>query len=342
MKIILPKAEYIDRSFFSSPYSFIEYVGRTCYKSNDKITRSSAVPFVKGLIASRHLAMLEHHPVHCVLYNTTEFDFYTAIESHFGCVRPLNELTKYMAVTFMGNCVFISASLRVYAELMNDVRKRKCAENYIDPLVNEWFSAIANAYSEIFNTEWCIKDTPLVRVIDDYRGFTRHFRKKNNGFLSEDQIDKEISMHITHTIRFVCDRGVSHEFVRHRLCSFAQESTRYCNYSNSKFGEEITVILPGYLIGKKDRYEMWKNACECAEKYYFELLSSGCTPQEARAVLPNSLKTELIVTANETEWQHIINLRYLGTTGKPHPQIKGVMSIAIPSLVRKSEGRLKA
>ena len=88
-------------------------------------------------------------------------------------------------------------------------------------------------------------------------------------------------------------------------------------------------------------YEAWKYSCEVAERKYFELLNYGATPQEARSVLPNSLKTEIIVTANETEWQHIINLRYLGTTGAPHPQMKEVMSLVVGDLNVESEGRLK-
>lgn len=98
--------------------------------------------------------------------------------------------------------------------------------------------------------------------------------------------------HQSITVRFVCDRGVSHEIVRHRLASFCQESTRYCNYSKGDFGGEITVIRPCYLLEGKQGYDLWWYACQKAESAYFDLLSYGCSPQEARAVLPNSLKTE--------------------------------------------------
>ncbi len=135
--------------------------------------------------------------------------------------------------------------------------------------------------------------------------------------------------HASMTVRFTVDRGVSHEIVRHRIASFAQESTRYCNYSQDKFSNEITVIKPFYLQEGTTAYNAWYAACKQAEESYFAMLNAGCTPQEARAVLPNSLKTELIVTMNMREWRHFFKLRAAGTTGKPHPQME---EVAIPLL----------
>ena len=135
--------------------------------------------------------------------------------------------------------------------------------------------------------------------------------------------------HSSITVKFICDRGVSHEIVRHRLASFAQESTRYCNYVKDDFGSEITVIEPLFLAEDTTGYAMWEQAMKDAEFSYFSLLDWGCTPQEARSVLPNSLKTEIVVTMNLREWRHFFKLRALGTTGKPHPQIK---EIAMPLL----------
>lgn len=132
---------------------------------------------------------------------------------------------------------------------------------------------------------------------------------------------ESILEHETLTIKFIVDRGVSHEIVRHRIASFAQESTRYCNYSQDRFNSEITVIRPFYLEVDTEGYKNWKNSCETAEKEYFNLLNYGCTPEEARAVLPNSLKTELVMTANLREWRHFFNLRALNKTGKAHPQM---------------------
>ena len=131
--------------------------------------------------------------------------------------------------------------------------------------------------------------------------------------------------HANMTVRFTVDRGVSHELVRHRLASFAQESTRYCSYNKEKFGNEITVIEPFWLEEGSDLYKYWYDACANAEYCYLEMLKQGATAQEARTVLPNSLKTELVMTANMREWRNIFKLRAAGVTGKPHPQMLEVM-----------------
>ena len=138
--------------------------------------------------------------------------------------------------------------------------------------------------------------------------------------------------HSSLSIKFIVDRGVSHELVRHRIASFAQESTRYCNYSKDKFGNEITVILPCFfdtgmgILSNSLVYQEWKSACECAEERYFNLLKMGATPQQARTVLPNSLKTEITVTANYREWRNFFKLR---TAEAAHPQMR---EVAIPLL----------
>lgn len=128
------------------------------------------------------------------------------------------------------------------------------------------------------------------------------------------------------TVMFVVDRGVSHEIVRHRIASYSQESTRYCNYSQDKFGREITLIEPYFFTGT-DRYALWEQACQAAEDAYIKMLDSGASPQEARSVLPNSLKTELAVTFNMREWRHFFTLR---CAGPAHPQMR---QAAIPLLL---------
>lgn len=137
--------------------------------------------------------------------------------------------------------------------------------------------------------------------------------------------------HFSFSVRFIVDRGVSHEIVRHRLASYCQESTRYCNYSGDRFGNEITVIKPCFLFEGTNGYKKWAEACETAEREYFTLLDWGCTPQEARAVLPNSLKTELIMTANLREWRHFFKLR---TSPAAHPQM---YEVTIPLLKEVQE-----
>lgn len=135
--------------------------------------------------------------------------------------------------------------------------------------------------------------------------------------------------HASITIKFVVDRGISHEIVRHRMASFAQESQRYCNYSKDEFGKEITFIIPEFLDYKSESWDVWKNAMQEAEKAYFKMLELGFSPQEARAVLPNSTKTELVMTANLREWRHFFKLRAEGVTGTPHPQM---LEVAVPLL----------
>lgn len=138
--------------------------------------------------------------------------------------------------------------------------------------------------------------------------------------------------HGVFTVKFICDRGVSHEIVRHRMASYCQESTRYCNYSKDKFGNEITVIKPCYLDETSpSTYGEWEKACLFAEKSYFSLLEAGATPQEARAVLPNSLKTEVVMTANIREWRHFLKLR---TSKAAHPQIR---ELCVPLLKELQE-----
>lgn len=137
--------------------------------------------------------------------------------------------------------------------------------------------------------------------------------------------------HASITVKFIVDRGVSHEIVRHRIASYSQESTRYCNYSNNKFGNEITVIEPCFLDKNSDKYELWYNSCSACEDDYFILLNLGCTPQEARAVLPNSLKTELVMTANIREWRHFLKLR---TSPASHPQMVEIANMLLDKFKR--------
>ena len=252
-----------------------------------------------------------------------------------------------MEITFAGN-VFISAPLRVFFELIRD-GVTDLNTDPIPSLIDEMLSAVTNQYPEIFPIKMSYRITRFFKAMDE-ETFCRNLYEDMASYCDEEQTDREIMKHITHTVRFVCDRGVSHELVRHRPCSFAQESTRYCNYSQDKFGEEITVIKPLFfeqwdkdLDNKCETmsYGLWARSCEQAEKAYFNLLKEGASPQEARSVLPNSLKTEIMITATEEEWQHIINLRYIGTTGAPHPQMKQVMAMVIDDLSVESEGRLK-
>lgn len=132
--------------------------------------------------------------------------------------------------------------------------------------------------------------------------------------------------HESVTVKVICDRGVSHEIVRHRIASYSQESTRYCNYSEGGFGGEITVIEPNFLPEGTPTWKFWKDSCETAESAYFDLLAFGCMPQEARSVLPNSLKTEIVITMNLREWRHFFRLR---TSKAAHPQMREVANMLL-------------
>ncbi len=128
------------------------------------------------------------------------------------------------------------------------------------------------------------------------------------------------------TVRFVCDRGVTHEIVRHRIASYSQESTRYCNYSKDKFGGEITFIRPCFWAEDDEKFALWKETMQSIEDSYVKLISLGAKPEEARSILPNSVKTEIMVTMNLREWRHFFKLR---TAERAHPQIR---EVAIPLL----------
>jgi thymidylate synthase (FAD) len=136
-----------------------------------------------------------------------------------------------------------------------------------------------------------------------------------------DSKHESVIEHCGVTVRIVCDRGVSHELVRHRIASYSQESTRYCAYAKGKHGSEITVIKPLFYEEGTENYNLWYNSCKHAEMAYMALCSNGSTPQEARSVLPNSLKTEVVMTCNIREWRHFFRLR---TSKAAHPQMREI------------------
>lgn len=129
------------------------------------------------------------------------------------------------------------------------------------------------------------------------------------------------------SVKIICDRGVTHEIVRHRIASYSQESTRYCNYTKDKFGNELTFIKPLFWDEGDTCYTLWKEQMASIEKGYFALIEAGATPEEARSVLPNSLKTEIVVTMNMREWRHFFRLR---GSKAAHPQIREIVRLLLP------------
>ncbi|MCH5263427.1 MAG: FAD-dependent thymidylate synthase [Lachnospiraceae bacterium] len=133
------------------------------------------------------------------------------------------------------------------------------------------------------------------------------------------------------TVRIICDRGVSHEIVRHRIASYSQESTRYCNYQKDKFGHELTFIKPIFWDESCSEYTIWYNMMQNIEEKYMQLINLGASPQEARSILPNSLKTEIVVTMNLREWRHFFKLR---TSEAAHPQMREIAEKMLDEFIK--------
>lgn len=277
MKLIESSVQIIEEK---DPYKMIELAGRTCYKSEDKITENSAKEFVDRMIKLGHGAMLEHGTIYLKIDKTED--------GHLPPARLYwsdGNHKKYTKVRKHGNSIYVTTNLRVIVE-----------NNRLDDL------------------QYQVEPT-------------EHHEKRI-------------------TAKFICDRGVSHEFVRHRVFSFAQESTRYCDYSKDKFGNDITYIIPSWLDLPEGKYSNWDNdwcdvselkllypevdnlsdpancflqSIKNAEYYYFMLINRGWKPQQARQVLPNATKTELVMTGFESDWEHFFELR---CSGVAHPDAK--------------------
>jgi thymidylate synthase (FAD) len=259
MKLIESSVQIIEEK---DPYKMIELAGRTCYKSEDKITEDSAKEFVDRMIKLGHGAMLEHGTIYlaCLVFD--------------GDVDNNNNLTPNHSFYKYQSNKYSKVKVAQYAWSGEDVA---CVTTNLRVLVeNNW--------------------------LDDLKTYrcepTRYHEKRI-------------------TAKFICDRGVSHEFVRHRVFSFAQESTRYCNYSKDKFGNEITFIKPTWWheLGTthKQDFEIFLEHCE---EQYLEFMDQGWKPQQARQVLPNATKTELVMTGFESDWEHFLSLR---TSKNAHP-----------------------
>lgn len=271
MKLIESSVQIIEEK---DPYKMIELAGRTCYKSEDKITENSAKEFVDRMIKLGHGAMLEHGTVYLTITATSP-------EVRKYEINPYSRVKK-ISVDGINGRAYITTNYRVLVE-------------------NKW--------------------------LDDLKY----------------QCDPTPSHEKRITVKFICDRGVSHEFVRHRVFSFAQESQRYCNYNKDKFNNELTFIKPTWLNIPTGDYTYWDgdwcdidnmkiqlpsdngiadNFLWClnnAGMQYRLLINKGLKPQEARAVLPNATKTELVMTGFESDWEHFLSLR---TSKNAHPDAK--------------------
>ncbi len=168
----------------------------------------------------------------------------------------------------------------------------------------------------------CYKSEDLIDT-DSASGFVKRIIRSGHHSVIE---------HACISVKFICDRGVSHELVRHRVASFSQESTRYANYSREKFGREITVIRPCFWDEKSEAYALWLAAMTEAERAYLNLLKNGARAEQARSVLPNSLKTEVIMTCNVREWRHVLDLR---CSRASHSQMRELMLPLLQDLYKR-------
>lgn len=168
----------------------------------------------------------------------------------------------------------------------------------------------------------CYKSEDLITE-DSAEKFIRNILKRGHESVIE---------HEKISVKMVCDRGVTHEIVRHRVASYSQESTRYCNYQKDKFGNELTFIKPVFWKEDSPEYTLWKESMQQIEDQYMKLIEMGASAQEARSILPNSLKTEIVVTMNLREWRHFLRLR---TASAAHPQIREIAGMVLEEFRRQ-------
>lgn len=275
MKLINPDVTILPQSKgLEGVYKQIEIAGRTCYKSEDKITEDSCEEFVRRMINNGHTAMLEHGTVYLecppAVYNKYTKNKYSSCTVYSTGQQPIQFINKSIGYIAKSQIYYVTTNLRVLVE-------------------NEWLDDLKYVCAP-----------------------TSHHEKRI-------------------TVRFTCDRGVSHELVRHRVFSFAQESSRYCNYSKGKFGGEITYITPSWWDNANDSVKsLFLDSLSTAEDCYLEMLDNGCKAQEARQVLPNALKTEVVMTGFESDWKHFFDLRCAPSA---HPDMQ-VLAKKLQSLMK--------
>lgn len=305
MKIVKPSTVLLHTGYetdLMTPEQLIEKVGRTCYKSEDRITAASAKTFVSNLIKRGHEAMIEHYsPIFMANPDTYE-EFVDNWEMllHNGNLkmedrlRPFLRFTDWTTENGVCRCI-ISGNMRAWRDYA-----KACKEAF------GFLPAYLCSPIKLFPTFF-----PEFQDFDPDVGIDNVLQQ-----ISVNQLLGEVEHGVHHdiTAKFVCDRGVTHEMVRHRTSSFAQESTRYCNYSLGKFDNSITVVEPYFigqarLKGNQEIIDIWKAGCERDEKDYFKLLESGVAPQDARSKLPTCLKAEIIMTTNLYGWKHFTDLR---------------------------------
>lgn len=294
MRVIDPSFEIQDELDNAPMAERLEACGRICYKSEDKITSESAIPFVQKIAAHGHNSVLEMavatFSVTCHPDHVLEF---------YAC-QP-----KYFVTDRTDSGLLITGSIRAFREIYT-----KYSDNQvINDLLIKLFELYPYLLQGIFDPDKAMGTDQFIQI------------QKLNLEQVEDLPVELLARHRFVGVKFIVNRAVTHELVRHRPCSFLQESQRYCRYSQDKFGNEVTFIKPVFFEEDSSEYELWREAMEETEKLYLKLLDTS-TPQAARTVLPNSCKTEIITYCNLEEWRHIFMLR---TSPAAEPSMREIM-----------------
>ncbi len=293
MIVVDPGFEIQDELDKASLVIRLEACGRICYKSEEKITKDSAMPFVKKIAEHGHNSVMEMAVVTLgVQCSAEQFDELLALEP------------KYFFMDRRGDEVLITGSVRSFRELYGRAAKTAVVEAMVAFQVNK--------HPYLFEGVW---DGGSGQDISD-------IQVRKLAIAEVEKLPPElVAKHRFCGVMFTVNRAVTHEIVRHRPCSYLQESQRYCRYSQDKFGNQVTFVKPMFYDEGTEEYALWQQAMEDTEKIYLKLLESS-TPQAARTVLPNSCKTEIIVYCNLEEWKHIFKLR---TSPAAEPSMREVM-----------------
>lgn len=312
MNLVKASYEILDRRKLSIPQK-IEQCGRLAYKSEDKITETSAPEFLQKIMNHKppHFPVVEFANIHIyVKANTDENTANRSLGKLLADTFPM----KYLQITSSSYLEFVlSGTIRAFMDVFasRDVEKQSLVHLIIHTAHQEYLAG----------------NFPFAMDIIPYE-FDGSYECK---FIAAGEVRTILPLnykeHLMCAVHFVTNRAVTHELVRHRPCSFIQESQRYCRYNQNRFGNEVTFIIPSAFNDKekgftKDMYKLWQKSMRRAEEDYLQLLSGGASPQAARTVLPNSCKTEIIVYCTITEWEYIFNLR---TSLEAEPSMRELM-----------------
>lgn len=314
--IVKPHASLIEGI---TPYQRIELAGRNCYQSDSEFTEETAIKFVQQMMQRGHGAMLEHGIFVFKIVVPVE-DMETMAHA-YSALRSVKFANCHSYVED-GFCICYAAiSLRTLLDNALFLSQMQITASFGE--------IVEKAYPGIPICDW----TPFQRGTDTGNAEVTLMAQEE---MYEGLPTAAILNCVSLSIRYITDRGVSHELVRHRVASFAQESTRYCNYSKDKYNGRVQFIEPaGFDTWTCQQKEAFIDALAFAEKQYLAALERGLKAQQARAILPNATKTDIVVTMNVEELIHFFNLRYHGTTGAPHPDMLEITKQSFPIVIEE-------